>query len=212
MPLIYRNRLADKAELGIWKITETDDCFKKQLRLNNNEILELDQLSPKKKTEWLASRCLLHFLLGQTDRISTERDQMGKPYLTNSEKYISLSHSADLAAVIISNKASGIDIQHYTPKIERIATKFMSEPDFQNLSETNRQQHLTVYWGAKESLYKAYGKRLLDFKEHILISKLNYTESGGMGLGKVKKDSFESSYRIYFFCEKDFSLTYCLEE
>jgi phosphopantetheinyl transferase (holo-ACP synthase) len=84
-----------------------------------------------------------------------------------------------------------------TPKIQRIAPKFMRNEESESLNSDNSLAHLHIFWGAKEALYKAYGKKKLDFKAHIFVEPFAYLPKGET-IGKVKKEDFEANFNIYF--------------
>lgn len=211
MPLKYIKWHSDLTRLGIWKMEEPDEWYENQLLLSASETDELNSLSAKKRREWLASRWLLQYLIGTNHRVYTQRDEFGKPHLCNSGLFISLSHSSDLVAVIVSSVACGIDIQHFTPKIEIIADKFMSVADKNAMNEHNKRTLLTVFWGAKESLYKAYGKKELDFREDIRIQTFDFDPLEGCFGGQVTKGQFVADYRVYYLNTESYALSYCMK-
>jgi 4'-phosphopantetheinyl transferase len=210
MPLIYRKWEHHHTQIGVWQIEESAEWFRQQLTLANSEEDELATLNERKRLEWLAGRWLLHVLLGDTGRKISLKDEFGKPYISDSSLHISLSHSADKAAVIISPKSVGIDIQYFTEKIKRIERKFMREEESACLSANKETPHLHVFWGAKESLYKAYGKRELDFRKHLLITPFEYNPEKGVAQGLIQKNDFSESYTIYYTVLDNFSLSYCI--
>ena len=80
----------------------------------------------KRHLHWLGTRVLLRKMLHTEEYIDCKVDAHGKPYLVNLPYHISLSHSFDYAAVMISkSKPVGIDIEQMKEKVERIAHKFM---------------------------------------------------------------------------------------
>ena len=87
----------------------------------------------------------------------------------NSLYEISISHSRELTSVMASPRLVGVDIQKLVGKIDRIASKFMTGVEMECLDEKYRLEHLHVFWGAKEALYKAYGRKQLDFRQHIFV-------------------------------------------
>jgi 4'-phosphopantetheinyl transferase len=210
MPLIYRKWEHHHTQIGVWQIEESAEWFRQQLTLADSEEDELAALNERKRLEWLAGRWLLHVLLGDTDRKISLKDEFGKPYIIGSSLHISLSHSADKAAVIISPKSVGIDIQYFTEKIKRIERKFMREEESACLSANKETPHLHVFWGAKESLYKAYGKRELDFRKHLFVTPFEYNPEKGVAQGLIQKNDFSESYTIYYTVLDNFSLSYCI--
>jgi len=77
---------------------------------------------------------------------------------------------------------------------------------------TRRQvEHLYVYWCAKETLYKIYGKRALHFKEDLLIEPFEYKGkgviSGCISVGKMKE-----TYSLHYEKICDYMLVYVLKQ
>lgn len=210
MPLSFQKKIDDFTTLGVWEIQESLEWFKAQFSISEDEANEIKDLSARKLLEWYAGRWLLCTLLNEKRRNVCLKDEHGKPYLVNSDTEISISHSADKVAVIISKLPVGIDIQYFTEKIIRIESKFMRMEEQQSLSAPFKLAHLHAYWGAKESLYKAYGKRQLDFKANILINPFEYIETGGNTQGQVIKGNFSALYHIAYQSIDNFSLTYCV--
>ena len=69
-----------------------------------------------------------------------------------------------------------------------------------------------VYWGAKEALYKAYGRRQLDFCQHILIEPFEFNLEGGTCKGTVRKESFLKNFLLTYSLFKNYMLVYAQEE
>lgn len=213
MPLWQKKDLANDAYLGIWKIGEDENFFRRHLRLHPVEEKELAPVKGRRRLEWLASRFLVHEMLtdhGHEDRVPVLKDQFGKPHIWGTPFHLSFSHSHNFVAVILANAPAGIDIQKFVSKIGAISHKFMREEELASLQETTRLEHLHVYWGAKEALYKAYGRRELDFRQHILVEPF-YFQPSGITLAKVCKDEFKSSYFLEFEKIEHYFLVYCIE-
>jgi phosphopantetheinyl transferase len=104
------------------------------------------------------------------DEFPVEYDSSGKPYLAGSELHISVTHTDDLAAIIISRHARvGIDIERIRPRIEKVRDKFISQDEAVLIGKERELEQLTLAWCAKEALYKLYGLRNLDFRENICV-------------------------------------------
>ncbi len=212
MPLLSHESIAPVGELGIWEITETEDFFIEKLDLFPTEKEYIATLKGRRKLEWLAGRFLLHYMSGRAIRGACIKDEFGKPFLEDSPYQISISHSRELASVIAAPFSIGIDIQKLVGKIERIAHKFMRDNEMESLEEGTRLEHLHVYWGAKEALYKAYGRRELDFKKHIHIEPFAYDLENGFCSGQVLKGDFKARYQIWYERRGDFILVWAIEE
>ena len=165
VPVFFQQQINETTRLGIWKIEETEEFFK------NNVPLHRDVTHPKKKLQHLAGRFLLQFLAPAFPYELIRIAETRKPFLPNEEYHFSISHCGDYAAAIISkDKRVGIDIEIQTEKIEKISGKFLSATEHSLLPATN-SQFLTLYWSAKESVFKWYGEGSVDFREHIQLEK-----------------------------------------
>jgi len=209
LPLLFTKEIAEQTHIALWQIVEDEHFFIQKMTLTALETKRLEQIKGRRRLEWLAGRWLLHEMSGERERLICEADSYGKPHLVDSSLEMSLSHSNEVAAAILAPESVGIDVQKLVAKIERIAHKYMREPEFESLGEY-RIEHLHIYWGAKEALYKAYGRRELDFRQHIHIEPFDYQENG-MTTGRVIKGDFEANYRIYFEKMGEYILVYAIE-
>ena len=197
MPLLSHTTLSPAGELGIWQTTEPEAYFRERLPLTPEEAAYIDGIpGAGRRREWLASRYLLHKMSGRAVRGVVFKDRFGKPHLENSAWQISISHTRDRVAVMAHPRRCGVDIQVLVPKIERLAPKFMRPEELASLTPTTRLEHLHVYWGAKEALYKAYGRRQLDFRSHIHIRPFRYGESS-LFFGCIEKEDFKQHFRLH---------------
>jgi len=211
MPIELKISNDPEIELSIWKVTEESAYFSRKLEIHNEEMEIIEQLSNRKEIEWLASRYLLHIMSGRTVRGKFTKDVHGKPFLQNSESHISISHSNDHIAVIASNMVVGVDIQTFVSKISRIRHKFVSELEDQYVDESDPLRALHIIWGAKESLYKAYGKRGLRFIDHLHISDLESSGTQGKFKGKITKEELNQHFDLFYYIFDDYILVYAKE-
>lgn len=195
--------------MGIWHIQEPDSYFENTLEISDTEKVELQSFKGRRKSEWLASRWLLHVMTGHRQRSVIIKDTNGKPHLPACDLEISISHTRAYTAVLLGPFSVGIDIQVPVAKITRIAHKFMHPDELANVAPHRTVQFLHVYWGAKESLYKAYGKRALDFKEDLRIAPFNLESQ--RAVGSIKRAA-QRPYDIYFEQHADFILVYVLKQ
>lgn len=194
--MLLKNEIQlNHTQVGIWQIDEAPDYFISQMNITDSSRLKIDKMNERRKSEWLAARYLLQQMLGS--QVYCYSDEFGKPLLQDSNRHLSISHSKGLAAVVVSDNPIGVDIQEITPKIQRVAHKFMRTAELKTLSETHSTEHLHIYWGAKEALYKAHGKKGLDFRQHILVEPFYYLPKGNT-TGKVVKSSYDKTFDIQF--------------
>ena len=178
--------------------------------LHPDELAIIKSLSPRKRAEWLASRELLFQIAGLPGRAQCLYDDFGKPYLLGVEKHISVSHSGLWCAAMISDQSCGVDIQVYSDTVQRIADRFLTPGDLAQVQESaDPLLHLHLLWGAKECVYKAYGKRKLGFREHIFISSID--TASGRGLGEIMFEDIHLFYDIYFKILPEVAWVFCVE-
>lgn len=211
MPIEMKISDVPEIELSIWKVTELEAYFESKLEMDKSEKEIIDKLSKRKQLEWLASRYLLHLMSGRAIRGAFVKDTYGKPHLTNSDYNVSISHSNNHISVIASKDLVGVDIQTYVNKISRIRHKFVSEDEDLYIDESNSNVGLHIIWGAKESLYKAYGKRGLGFISNMSVWSLDASKSEGRFKGKVHKDDYEQEFDLFYHLFEEYILVYAKE-
>lgn len=180
MALVYRRQIDEKTSFALWRIEETAEELYGQLQLDKNEKEYLETLNNgKRNLHWLGTRVLLRKMLNTDRYIDMAVDEHGKPYVKNFPHHISLSHSVDYAAVMISeNREVGIDIEIVKEKIERVAKKFLSPQELGFINEEKKIEQLYICWCAKEAVYKLQGKRNVSFLDDIRIDPFECCRNG----------------------------------
>lgn len=196
------------SEIAVWNITEPMDYFISKLTLDDHDKADIAELNDRKLLEWVSSRYLFKLLLHREDAIELRKDSFGKPYIDNLDKYISISHSGKYAAVIISDVRCGIDIQQYVEKIYRIQNRFLHQEEVDRISEDNKRDELHFLWGAKESIYKAYGKKKVDFRDHMSVS---YDDEMNNSKGIIEIEDYTGRYTLSHLAHKEYMLVYAEE-
>jgi len=209
MSIFLQKEIENKGQLGLWAIDEGEIYFKSKLPLSHYDGQIEKYRHQTRRLEWLAGRFLLYKM---SDGKRCSVDKYGKPFLEHSAQNISISHSGNYAAVVMSKKIVGIDIQKITPKIKRIAHKFMRPEEQECLSIEKTLEHLHVFWGAKEALYKAYGKKELDFREHISVTPFDYNQNASTTKGAVIKGDYNAEFLVSYQKFKDYILVYVTKE
>ncbi len=211
MPLYLSKTVFENAKLGVWLIQEDETYFVDHLALSMDEKKLINSFNAKRKIEWLSSRHLIHLLSGRKTRAEILKDTFGKPYIQDSKYLISFSHSHGKSAVIASKKQVGIDIQYIVPKITRIANKFINETEVDFIKSNHSSLNLEllhIIWGAKESLYKAYGKRSLDFKKNMKVEPFFWDRNFTTFSATLIKDDYEASFRLEALKINNYILVY----
>lgn len=202
MALVYRRQIDEKTSFALWKIEETADELYKQLQLDDREKEYLETLNNgKRNLHWLGTRVLLRKMLNTDLYIDMDVDEHGKPYVKNFPHHISLSHSVDYAAVMISeDKSVGIDIEIIKEKIERVAKKFLSGQELDFIDQKRQIEHLYVCWCAKEAVYKLQGKRNVSFLDDIRLYPFECCHDGKIRarlIGQGTEKDFTVNYEQY---------------
>lgn len=210
VPLIETRYLPDKVAIAIWKIEETDAYFLRLLDLDLKELEEVSSLKGRRKTEWLASRWCWKTLARELQHGPIIKDKHGKPHIQDSSWHMSISHTHEYTAVIAAPFLVGIDIQTKVQKITRLADKFLNEIELEQVHLCAFPvEYLHVYWGAKESLYKAWGRKAVDFRTQLSVRSFNLEL--GATQGYVLKDGLQK-FNIRFEITRAYVLVYALEE
>ncbi|MBK6995730.1 MAG: 4-phosphopantetheinyl transferase family protein [Lewinellaceae bacterium] len=85
--------------------------------------------------------------------------------------------------------------------MRRIAHKFLNDTEkefVKSRSEIENLDLLHLFWTAKESLYKAYGLKQLDFRKNIFVQKIQWDGANGQGVGRVEKGDFRQEFQVIF--------------
>lgn len=107
------------------------------------------------------------------------KDEFGKPYLIPQNVEINYSHTAKrLFWGEHLSKRIGVDIETLRPQLTKIKHKFCREDELVFVPQDNELPYLLAIWSAKESIYKAYGKKEVDFREHMQIFKFDLQNEG----------------------------------
>jgi len=134
-------------------------------------------------------------------------DELGKPHLDDG-RYISITHSYEFTAIIISDALVGIDIEKQRDKIVRIASKFIGFEEVYLKDIATPIKELTVVWGAKESMYKLYGQKGLGFKAHCMVAPFNMMQ--GATVSRIVYENDNLKFDVFFEEMQDFILVYIL--
>ena len=200
MPVEYTKITGENQIIGLWRLEDEKEFVSK-------EILSSSQAVQKgyKKSHSEACRELIKTITGW-ESVTVLKDEFGKPYLKDSKSEISFSHSGSYAAAIYNTADPvGIDIQEIKDKIIQIGPKFASEKEFEYITNEHQIKMLHVIWGAKESMFKKYGKGEVLFKEHIFVHPFRLNEKGDVTVSFTKENNDE----IYTF-KYQFYKNYCL--
>jgi 4'-phosphopantetheinyl transferase len=209
MAIAYKKQIDNNTEFALWKIEEKADDLYNQLQLNEHEKAFVEQLSKgKRHLHWLGTRVLLRKMLNTDEYIDCRVDTHGKPYLVDLPYHISLSHSFEYAAVMISKTSTvGIDIEQIKEKVERIAHKFMRPEELAFINDQHKIQQLYVCWCAKEAVYKCYGQKEVSFADNISLKPFNFDKEGQVD-ARLKTKAVSVDYKVDYLQYEDYMIGY----
>jgi len=197
MGCITKHYLNEFSILGVWKIEEDLDT------LFDLVVLDLDEKkrykgfkSTSRKLEFLSVRALLSELIGKDAKIVYNKNN--KPFLKDGSRFISISHSHKLTAILLStNEKVGIDLEYMSTNITTLAFKFLNRKEKVSKDADERKYHLYIHWCAKEALYKICDKEGISIRKNITIKQFKVQASGEIK-GQVHTNKINEAFDLYY--------------
>lgn len=193
----------------LWDITETADQMQNQLHHRLHDWGATAQ--HRENRHWLASRLAIleHF---RNEEVEIIKDPFNKPHLRVDDQdwNISITHSFEKAAVLISpDQRVALDLERMDERIVRVKKKFCSDAELV-FSEISGQesQSLALIWAAKETMYKWYGKKELDFKRNLHVHPFQLNDGLTQLHGRIQKGTYFSEHIIQLEKMGEYVLTY----
>ena len=157
----------NNCQIAVWKITESLDELEKI-----DAYIDCSKFkSEKRKKEFLACRWLLNAI---NPKITITYNKFGAPELDNGE-HISISHSRNLVAIIISKTKVGLDIEQIRNNPLKLSLKF--------ISTTHHMYHENGVIKLKEThWFLFYSNQLKNLKPQLEegITNLKWVSSGDL--------------------------------
>lgn len=139
--------------------------------LNEKEKKRLNTFkNNQRKNEFITTRVLLNSIeLGALIRY----EKNGKPLLENSTKGISISHSKNVAAIIVSNSLeTAIDVQVFNDKVLSLRSKFLSPKELKMIDKSDVEKN-SLAWSVKETLFKSINQENVPYKTCLNIADIS---------------------------------------
>jgi 4'-phosphopantetheinyl transferase len=210
MPLYKTIHFSSTTQILVWKITESFEQLNNEVQLNEKNCIRLDGMkSEMHQRGFLSVRKLLQ-TAGYTD-FNLYYDELGKPHLKD-DKYISITHSHNFSAIIVSDETVGIDIELQRDKIIRIADKFVDE-EFVYLDKNDLDAYvkkLTVIWGAKEAIFKIRNEKGISFKDHIKVQAFRLDDIKAKA--ELHFDGIVIDFELFYEEIEGFGLVYAFQK
>lgn len=206
MPLFNKTTNKNGLILSIWAIEESENELLAYFNKDSWIYDELKKIAhPQKRIEYLASRVLVKLVCkdAQISFSGIFKNEHHKPYLIGDCGHISISHTEKYCAVVYHpNNPIGVDIQIVTPKLLKVAKKFLTQDELQILQ--NDTAKLCLAWCAKESVYKHIGIKGVSLRNQIRIIDFN---SNFMCINACF-ESMQTQIKVYFIQFEGFSVGY----
>lgn len=213
MAVILHEHLHEPGEWGLWHITEREAWLLENVELFPAEHQGLQAIKGQgRRREFLAARMLLHYMSGRDERGELFKDEMGKPHLRDSHFHVSISHTVNYAAAIAHPNPCGIDVQRIVPRIRRMAHKFVGAAEQEQLVPEHELLQLHLIWSAKEAMYKAFGRREMDFRKHLFVNFGQFSPLNLTATAFLRKDDVEMNFDLDFRRYEEFVLVGCVEQ
>lgn len=206
--MIYKQLNTVNAGILIWRIDESEQELINLLPDFYQYESELSKLaSPKRRSEFLASRVALNTLAGK--KVDVSYTDEGKPVCNTESQHISISHSGKWIAVMIHpTNAVGIDIEIPTDKFEKLYKRFLNPSEQNHLYSDNDLRKIQLAWSAKEALYKIIGLEAVNFDKQLEIKPFELSTEGTFtGLHTVSG----KTYLLNYIVNEGFNLVYCID-
>jgi|SRR5690606_7085920 len=208
MPLYKTITPNSKTIVKIWKIEESYEYLFQSVSLRPESLRRvLGMKSELHQRGFLSVRKLLE-AFGYSD-FDLFYEACGKPHLKDG-KHISITHSFNFSAVVVSDDIIGIDIEKQRNKITVIAHKFIGyEAKYLSENDTNYIKKLTAIWCVKESLYKLFATPKLSFKKHCLVIPVSDDENETVAW--IDYENKKHKYHIQFLEFEGFTCAFALK-
>jgi len=209
MGVIINKEISSGCRLGIWDITEDYDTLLSSLELSEEEDQRLQSFkNHSRKLEWLSVRALAQELTGKRIRIIYNNER--KPFLYDKSFHISISHSHNLTAILLSKtRRVGIDLEYMSHRINKIRDKFISESEIITQDPAKLGYHLYIHWCAKEALYKICDKQGLIFKKNLIIEPFVPADSGMLKGHITGTANFDEAFELEYFRRDNYIIVWC---
>jgi len=209
--VFLKTEILPECLLGVWEIAEDFDTLYSMVNLATVEKAKLESFrNISRKVEWLSVRALVKNMLGKDTRIIYNAEN--KPFVKGYTHNISISHSNNLTAVLLSpDKRVGIDLEFMTGKISKVADKFINSKEKITSDPELIKNHLYLHWCAKETMYKICEKQDVNFRDGLTVHPFKPEEHGFMQ-GDVYNGTGKESYELEYLLHDNYALVWCCNE
>lgn len=203
MPICFKKTYKNGTRLAVWEITESYDELIAKSATKTLQMLDFEEIKFKKKAvEFLVSQLLVSEFtaLEGIEHSGIYKDEYGKPHLRDSEWQFSLTHTQHFVAVAFHPFLPvGIDLEKPSEKMRKIMSRLFTPEEEKMVGDDIVK--MSWFWSAKEALYKLYGKRKVDFKQHLKLQLYD-----NQFIGEIHIEEHNSKYSLYIESIGDYFL------
>jgi hypothetical protein len=144
--------------------------------LTDKEKLLLNSISNEnRKQEFIQTRKLRNETIGKVEILYNED---GKPLLTDSDDFISISHSQNYIGILKAPFNVGLDMEELNERILKVKKRFLNDEELGLFGSSI--ENLTIAWTLKEAMFKLNDRKGIDFRKELLV--VEKTEFGYLGM------------------------------
>jgi len=183
-------------QIALWKITETEQELMDLVGLD----LSNEYTYPRRRIERMTIRALLNHL-NHYDQV--QYHQNGRPYFSNKDLNISISHAGRMVAVAFSKSQHvGVDVENVNRNYKTIAKKYLTQNEL-NWIDINHQQSMSLAWCIKEAIYKLPWVDFKCFTTDIDIKQFEELRNQGeIGVEVIDQKSVHAISPKYLFFDE----------
>jgi len=210
MPIIEKKNLQEDCLFGLWRITEDYDTLFRDVILMEQDIVRLNGFkNQQRKRESLSVRALLASLTYPGARIVY--DSKRKPFLLDGSHNISISHSNDYTAILLSSQRRiGIDLEFMCHDISKVSRHILSRGEYITSDSGLSSVHMYIHWCAKEALYKICDKKDIIFNQNLTILPFEPEQKGTIQ-GIHHGDGFTEVFDMGYWIDDNYVIVYCVK-
>jgi 4'-phosphopantetheinyl transferase EntD len=125
---------------------------------------------------------------------------------------ISITHSFDYAAILFSNADElGLDLEKIDARIARVKNKFMNRNELLFAGADDQIKMQTLIWSTKETLYKLYSNKDVDFRQNLHVLPFTFNNSGKLET-LIIKGGLNQKITVHYEEMNNYMLTYTTDQ
>ncbi len=205
----------DKCQLALCRLPARSEDLAGKIGRHCGYTLLCPYTNEKRRQEFFACRWAAQALGIAPAAIS--KHPSGRPVLPQGQGFISFSHGADRACVLYSKHEPhlGVDIEKISARVLKVAPRFLSTAEWRHLqthfsAPEELQQAATLYWTAKEALFKAVHQDKIDYQQDFSLTLIDSLQKEGTLQGGCQQQP--QTYILHYRFEEDYCLSICLPE